>query len=165
MRRRRSPQLSAVRTWGGGAVALEHRPFASPGRQLVHWRMRITRQVCCLGLGQPGALGDVTCCCTSPTHTPLSQRRGPHPNALSLRFVSQCPVSSCLWLSPGDILNAGQSLSPWRIDFSTAECSGVSQEGHQKAVVPPPALSPDQGQEAGALRLLPSSEPLIHLVQ
>lgn len=74
--------------------------------------------------------------------------------------MSQCPVSPCLWLSPGDIiLNAGQSLSLRRIDFSTAERSGVSQEGHQKAVVPPAALSPDQGQEARALRLFPSGEP------
>lgn len=42
---------------------------------------------------------------------------------------------------------------------------GVYREGHQKAVVPPPALSPDQGQEAGVPGFFPLVSPLLDLVQ
>lgn len=63
------------------------------------------------------------------------------------------------------ILNPGKSCSPLEYDFRAPECSGFSTEGPQKAVVPPPALTPDQGQGADALRLLPLVSPHLDLVQ
>lgn len=56
-----SPPLSAVRTRGGGAVAAERGPSASPRRPPGHWRARVTRPGCGHRRGHPGTARDVTC--------------------------------------------------------------------------------------------------------